>query len=127
MSDISKLRELLGRVESADGPNFQLEKDINELVDVGYQLRLPNYTSSIDAAVALCERVLPEWSIPCIGQDDTKHWWAELREGHVTSYGKVAHGPADLKAKNPAIALCAAILRAKVTMLEKAMEHQEGK
>lgn len=69
---------------------------------------VPKYTASVDAAIALAERVLPGWTIASIGQDDRKGWHTELRQGYRTSYSTVALGGA----LAPAIAICLATLRA---------------
>ena len=74
------------------------------------------YTSSIEAAIALAERVLPGWTIAHLGQDDHKLWNAELRQGHLTSYSHVTLGGSS----TPAIALVIATLRAK-----EASSHDE--
>lgn len=50
----------------------------------------PAYTSSIDAALALVERKLPGWTVANMSQQDDKNWYCELREGHLTSYNRVA-------------------------------------
>lgn len=70
---------------------------------------IPKYTSSVDAAIALAERVLPGWTIARLGQDDSKLWNAELRQGYLTAFDRVTLGGAP----NGAIALCIALLRAK--------------
>jgi hypothetical protein len=68
----------------------------------------PAYTTSLDAAIALCERVRPGWTIARLGQDDYKQWHCELREGHQTSYNRVV---IVMKFATPAAALLAALLR----------------
>lgn len=75
---------------------------------------VPLYTASLDAALALCERVLPGWCIATIGQQDGGSWWVELREGHRTSYNRVADSDARIAFKAPALALVAAMLKAKI-------------
>ncbi|MDX3973243.1 hypothetical protein [Shinella sp.] len=76
--------------------------------DLGLVWDSQPFSSSIDAAVALAERVLPGWTIASIGQDDRKGWHAELRKGHATSYSTVELAGAP----TPAIALLLATLRA---------------
>ncbi len=79
-----KLSSLISRVEKATGPNYALEVDIFKFFNPDYRdyvegrgglvhkndgedqrvlsnVRPPNVTASIDAAVALAERVLPGW------------------------------------------------------------------
>lgn len=68
----------------------------------------PPVTASVDAAIALAERVLPGWTIASIGQDDRKGWHAELRKGHATAYSTVELSGAPI----PALALVLATLRA---------------
>ena len=84
------LRDLLARVEAAEGPNFELERALFETLAIptewfgsrvtgffrnraaygfntedGFRhldcLKAPNYTASLDAALALVERCLPGW------------------------------------------------------------------
>lgn len=74
----------------------------------------PAYTTSLDAIVALIERKLPGWTLARLGQNDDKTWYAELREGYLTSYDRVAsssYRPGSRPA-TPALALCIAFLRA---------------
>ena len=134
MTDLSSL---ISRVEKATGPSRDLDGDIEEAtggcahreteyyciedgndVDSGftckrcgidlYGQRAPAYTSSVDAAISLAERVLPGWTIASIGQDDRKGWHAELRKGHATAYSTVELSGAPI----PALALVLATLRA---------------
>lgn len=75
---------------------------------------LPYLTTSLDAIVALIERKLPGWTLARLGQNDDKTWHAELREGYLTSYDRVAtssYRPGSRPA-SPALALCIALLRA---------------
>lgn len=59
----------------------------------------------LDAALML----VPEgWTVATISQNDDKSWFAELREGFLTSYNRVALSP--VKSSTPA--LCIAALRA---------------
>lgn len=56
----SKLTELIDQVKAAKGPSMGLDDDIRSVLNDGYQNgRLSPYTASIDAALALTERVLP--------------------------------------------------------------------
>ncbi|GLU26675.1 hypothetical protein [Brucella sp. NBRC 12950] len=102
-----------GRVHYNDPANKEavIERPIDGLWIRGiYPYRkIARYTASVDAAIALAERVLPGWTIARLGQDDNKQWNAELRQGHLTAYDRVTLGGAP----NGAIALCIAILRAK--------------
>lgn len=64
----------------------------------------PTYTASLDAAVALVERVRP------IGTGPGKwHWYADDRSSAVWPDG--IYDESAVQAANPAIALCLALLR----------------
>lgn len=120
------LSELITRLEKLTGPDKEidfwlsarlfdpshetdeaLQADIDLVGIDGMVIDAP-FTASLDAAVALTERLLPGWTIASIGQDDRKGWHAELREGHRTSYSTVQLAGAP----SPAIALVLATLRA---------------
>jgi len=163
MTDISKLRELLARVESATGGDCKLEDDIaisllgwryhNFSDDHGewrdehdkYAMCPDAYTSSIDAAVALCERVLPGWGwsvCRCCVSDDARVWpdyncaehgerlkreFPLPAERYVDDRGAMTWGPYDegfdidrRPPGNVALALCEAILQAKLYIAEQA-------
>jgi hypothetical protein len=78
---------------------------------------VPNYTASVDAAIALAERVLPGWRVEnlCEWENETLRsrgpWTCDLRKNGSDFFsplkGKCSHAP------SPAIALCIALLRAK--------------
>lgn len=87
--------------------------------DAGYERadasRPPRpYTASVDAALALIERVLPGWTVGGISQDDAKAWHVELREGYQTSFKSVAIAPTrfGVRIYSLAIVLCIACLKA---------------
>ena len=50
---------------------------------------LPHLTTSIDAALALVDRVLPKWNISNLCQNDDRTWFVEFRRGYRISYDKV--------------------------------------
>lgn len=60
---MSKYADIIERLEKAKGSNYQLERDIDAFAHFGGPGSLdrtpPNYTASIDAAIALVERILP--------------------------------------------------------------------
>lgn len=75
---------------------------------------LPCYTSSIDAAVSLAERVLPGWYWRVGRTSLFPNGWAfvsRLPPDHCDRKDEAACS--DGKAANPSIALCIAVLRAK--------------
>ncbi len=57
-----KYEDIIARLEKAEGANFQLERDIDAFCHFGRPGALdrtpPPYTASIDAAIALVERML---------------------------------------------------------------------
>jgi hypothetical protein len=125
----SDLTGLLKRVEGAEGPDRELDRRLWKITGQG-TIRLvtglgmngrtpgrqtafgpdglvstvPRYTASLDQALALCERVLPGW---CRSVVDLT---PELCEGYV--WERFSTGNIQGKAKTPALALLAAILRA---------------
>jgi hypothetical protein len=81
---------------------------------------VPKFTGSVDAAIALCERVLPEygWDVA----SNTEHIKACLAPEFGEPIGKHPHWAAVSKTRSkqfedgatPAIAICLATLRAKL-------------
>ena len=104
------LLDLAARCESATGPSFALERDISEAL--GVPLTRP-YTASIDAALML----VPEgwaWTAAtywCEGEDAPPYYadCADLVTLNSGQDAPVFQG----KAATPALALCAAALRAR--------------
>lgn len=111
--DVSGLEELLERVKAATGPDRELDGDIAEALGINpkgsfrmrsspdkaafgigaYSSWKPDpLTASIDAALALVERVLPGWTYNFgnVGEDDCG--WACLTqpEGDCTDFGASA-------------------------------------
>lgn len=80
MTDLSNLEQLLDRVVKATGADRELDRDIASFFGdyvkceprnrtwrsapsrKGPWRTLPDYTSSVDAAIAFIERVLPGWA-----------------------------------------------------------------
>ena len=120
-----KLLELAERCEAASGPDVVLAQDIADyaesigLLSIG--MRIPDYTASLDAAMTLVPEgfvvKLEAW--PAHGDTPAKasiELWgtSEKRWGRDLIWG---HGSEDVTAKadasTPALALCAAALRAR--------------
>lgn len=138
MTDASQLAQLKDRIDKAEGPNFELERVIHEVVlgqcthretryyciedgndsDSGHECiacgkdtygeRWPNYTASVDAALSLVEKCAPD------------AFW-ELDRGYnatITNadagYCGAAHGK-----PTPALALLSALLSALLAMEER--------
>lgn len=79
----------------------------------------PPVLRSTDAAVALCERAAPSWTIAHMSQQDNKTWFVELCEGYLTSYSRVAMaglGKEGKKELPPTI--CLALVRALIAQQE---------
>lgn len=138
MTDIMKLRKLLARVESATGPDREIDCALAEWfglvneahckmwcardgrTDITREMFVrawsKYYTESIDAAVALCESVLPGCSLLMAKNPDkglaTVHTMPIGISGNWYDCGKQATLP---------LAICAAVLKAKIVMLEKAV------
>jgi hypothetical protein len=107
------LDELIARLEKATGPDARLDTDImialgqwteREWWSFDYQKHTPaNLTSSLDAAIDLMEKVLPDAQV-LIGfkqTEETLPWARSI----------CRHAP-DATGRTPAIALCIAILKA---------------
>lgn len=128
------LEVLLARVEKAEGADRELDAllwcmeenvTFSHLVGHGETIIYfeppragsrrcpgwPGYTASLDAALSLCERVLPGWIVASIGQQDDRSWWVELWKGALTSYSLVADSDSRIRFKTPALALIAALLK----------------
>lgn len=93
-----ELLDLAKRCEESPGPSFRLEADISETVqpDRPKGSRLPNYTYSVDMALALIPNGM---GMNMQGNGDC--WYA------------VVHGQSSTKCHSPALAICAAALRAR--------------
>lgn len=77
----------------------------------------PTYTASIDSALALVERLLPGWTIASMSQGDNGLWTVELREGFLTSYGRVVIEPDHWRGTTLPLAILAALLAALLSTL----------
>ena len=102
MMNREELLKLADRCEQADGPSYALERDIAKALNPNFtRMTVPkNYTASIDAAMQL----VPEgWTglIPVSGGEEAWLWPnSKPSRGHRCN------------AATPALALCAAALRA---------------
>lgn len=121
MPSRAELSGLVERVKAATGPDRELDRDLTAYFHPDEPLQWPDMykataehwrkrrverlTGSLDAAVALCHRVLPRWygSVD-IGADHTEYH-ARLHLGRIVAS---RHGVGAA----PALALLAAILEA---------------
>lgn len=131
---MSRYADIIERLEKADGPSRKLDRDIakaekwypDDIQDVGFYIdpakgcrggeiyTPPAYTASLDAAIALVERMLPGWT--------TKHHTADSTPGQQRWHFYVARHPADRDGArsphefcgigSPVIALLIALFRA---------------
>lgn len=107
MTDLSSL---LARIESATGPDRELDSEIAFALtppDAEIGLLALNYTASLDAVIALCERVLPGWSWAVDSGYAANH-----HKSHAEAWTGDDEGSGD--AATPALALCAAIIKARM-------------
>jgi len=125
---MTDLAELLERVKAATGPDREIDRDLTEALysDISTRerrvlandqfawmhpeyglVRCEPYTASVDAALALVERVLPRWefnlSVEHPGDDGAAIWRAEIGDPLMGF---------DAEAPTPALALLAAALEA---------------
>lgn len=135
------LAALLARVEKADGPSPLLDCDIGIALGEwspprGFQRERDDYpwrwskkqhnayqphnplSSSLDAALALVERVLPGW-LPRVAKLSGGLWFADL-------VPIAADAECRSEAKTPALALLAALLKALIAG-DRAASRDEGK
>lgn len=115
------LVNLIERLEKAIGPDRELDWRIAEKFDIPerwptsalwppfmpkskYDKSIPAYSASIDAAVALVERVLPGWTWTLDSGSSTATLWEQ------DSAPEHLH---QVRGATPSLALCLAILRAK--------------
>lgn len=110
------LLELAARCEAADGASYELEREIAAAVGhpsvtassfaMQYEgIRLPNYTASLDAAVSLVPNDVREWHCG-------KHYKTGQGQAYMLA-PKALRDPIYCLATTPALALCAAALRAR--------------
>lgn len=96
------LSEIIERLEKATGPNYAIELAIKTAFEPD-RVGIPSYTASVDAAIALANRVLPRRSV-MMG-------WRQTSE--TRPWARVGLWPdPDATGATPAIALCLASLRA---------------
>ena len=140
MVDAAKLKDLLTRIEAATEGDNDLDRDIAIALgwtppafglpfwydDEGnYWSALPDWSTSIDAALALVERVKPGWGCQ-VGRPIQTHssgWYASVFrarlpgehgtfDGHFSDYVEPQNiRPRDGYRPNGALAICLALLR----------------
>ncbi len=105
------LPSLIKELEAAEAGNIDLDASILCVIDNAWYpsalIAAPPYTTSIDAAVGLCERLLPKWAWD-VGKDGPVYEatvWADRTKGGLAEY-------ATLTAPSAPIALVIATLKA---------------
>lgn len=109
------LRALLERLEKAEGPSRGLDMDLGNTLG---EPMIPRYSASLDAAVALCARVHPTglWSVLVFQHEPSTVYLAEV-DGLCLWEGQDFDG----KASTPALALCIAVVKAKLAEQPRCM------
>ncbi|MCH4542968.1 hypothetical protein [Ochrobactrum sp. A-1] len=114
------ISEIITRLSKLDAPDREVDGEIWRYLMSGEPRGvlhgpIPELTASIDAAIALAERVLLGWTFEHIGQDYIRArgldndvmpvgWTVEISDGAQTIQGQAPTLP---------LAICIAILRAK--------------
>lgn len=137
------LSEFIARLEKAEGPDRELDAELARFEGwtfekmkgdahpywrkpdtTAYYMRErngpPAYTVSLDASLALVERVMPGWSWSVDTMSQPPDDWskvkrlprAQLAEPVMTKFGKGIGRRADVQAATPALALLLALLTA---------------
>jgi hypothetical protein len=111
------LQELEKRLSEATAPDWDIDRDIHYLGNDGHgpgwlACDKPRYTASLDAAKALCERLLPGHGF-CLEQGISREMRSEVAYWHaeVYGFGRVFRGEFEERG-NLALALCLAVVRA---------------
>ncbi|MDR6431066.1 hypothetical protein [Brucella pseudogrignonensis] len=99
---------IIDRLSKLDGADREVDRQIHAYFGLPFSEVLCDkpflynaYTASVDAAIALAERVLPGWD------------WGKDDNGFMYLYQPDTDDCISVQAASPAIALCIAILRAK--------------
>lgn len=124
MTDRKTLEALLKRVEEAGGGSRDLDRDIWQAFDAAAagapHGEMPGtfYTSSIDAALALVERVLPGWTYALDNAGRTFHCELNSNTGRFLLQGDI-----ERHASAPAapLAILIAMLHALIAQTEPAL------
>lgn len=112
-TEAAKIAALADRCEAATGPDREIDRAIIDAfgwrndhgvpIPPGY-IGIPAYTASLDAAMTLVPKGAPEWNVEGWGSPSAVHD-GRLSTGWVSGARRVY-------AATPALALCAAALRA---------------
>ncbi|WP_375597611.1 hypothetical protein [Devosia sp. Naph2] len=134
------LEGLIERVKAATGPDRELDIAIGTTLGgwtyqphVSHNFKWndgkfdrpngpPSYTASIDAALALVERCLPEWVVADLSQN-SRHagdpWGCELAFYHGRDPSQNRRGVSGYQYSSAALAIIAALLNALLTAMQE--------
>lgn len=122
MTPIPDYDDIIGRVERATGGDRELDRAIMVFAfggGVRNALPLPEYTSSVDAALALVERKLPgyRWSVGATGirsgtHPDGKPAYVDGFRAGLTKASPLRPLPTAAHARTAPLAIILALLRA---------------
>lgn len=112
ITQVATLSELESELRKALEPSRKLDAWLQRIhfpenfTDPNYDVFTPlHYTSSIDAAVELLERVLPD------GEGGSADWIIGKTNGGMTIHARVGNNPKEHFGETPALALCLAVVR----------------
>ena len=71
---MSKYAAIISRLEAATGPNYEIECSIHEMCGEQRPIIPSPYTASLEAAIALVERMLPGWR-KSVGENLHHGYW----------------------------------------------------
>jgi hypothetical protein len=110
MTDVYALHALLDRLREAAEPSKVLDAEIIRAL-VPNAPNIP-FTSSIDAAAALCERVLPGWAVVILEQ-------------LAKTYSSTERLVAQAKAASVPLAFCTAIVEGMIATWERTHDDRQ--
>ncbi len=112
--DTEKLRELLERVEAASGPSRAIDYAVGDAIDPKEWRLCPSYSASLDASIALVERLIPDHELFLAREG--RSWWAVMGDDQTTPDGSLWSPTAPL-------AILSALLRALISQAEGEAQH----
>ncbi len=118
------LLELLKKLETLEAPSAEIDKEIalcfgqltnGGIVICGGYLGIADFTRDMQCAVRLCADALPGWFWRCGCTPLFPNGWAHVSRHHADHCDRADEASsADGKAANPAIALCIAVVKARI-------------
>lgn len=123
---MSDLRGLIERVERLEGQNRDIDRALERLAYGDDVIPFtPDYTRSVDAALALVEKMRPgyRWGVSSVAikigaYPDGKTAYGEGFRAHVTKNSPLRPMPSTADAPTPALAIILALLRSLLNTTE---------